>query len=248
MMVMEMATGSPFSREVRPEQVHLKKEAGGIIVDELVQQLFTKGFMNADPHQGNFLIDYDTKTISPIDFGQAEQLKLAKSATEDERSLLGSFLIALNKKNVPEILRLGTQFCSPVPSREVQSAIDARLKLLKAEGRIDFTQFINAFNELGAHFSKRFFGILKGLAVLQKEEYVSEPEFISILTQALVKRKTVDSLDSLPAVFWKVTDGIKKLQGTKRVCPPATSTSSPASSARSTSSSPTSSSSSSHSH
>jgi hypothetical protein len=105
--------------------------------------------------------------------------------SQDERELLAHFFAAFASQNIPRLVAYGSTFCDPEPSVETQHEIELRLKECKQSGALDLIHVINTFQDLNARFTKRSFGILKGIAVLQKEEDVSGDEFKETLSELI---------------------------------------------------------------
>ncbi len=62
---------------------------------------------------------------------------------------------------------------SDLPVQNLKTCIKAALAMEGSE----FIETINCFTREELHFQKKYFGILKGLAVIEKENYVPPKEF-----------------------------------------------------------------------
>lgn len=190
LLFMELADGVPFNKVLDPEN---KKQAGKLIVSHSLQALFQDCFFNADPHQGNFLIDERNHIIYPIDFGQVERMSkttgIKNVFNPDDRYHLATFLMALNSKKTDQIRESGLFLTSVSHPTSVQKEKFKYLinQALQSGQQSALVKIISSFNESGLPLSKKFFGILKGLAILQKEEYVSPSEFSSTLKKEIGK-------------------------------------------------------------
>ena len=194
-MLMEYAENTTALSALPDED---QRKVGEVLVTLTLATLFAKGFINADPHKGNFLVG--GSNIYPIDFGQSEELWCHAGAfVKDDRYLLADFLQALASKNPDTIMARGSKL-STITHLESNQKKDLHRYLTVAKG---FTEAILAFQKAGIPFYKRFFGALKGLAILEKENYVPSETFQQIVAKqimAIKKEKWVPTfLDAIHA-------------------------------------------------
>ena len=184
LLFMEMAENAKTLDKVQNPQ--MKAQAGQALLQLSLKNLFQSGFMNADPHKGNFLIDEEHQTIYPIDFGQAETLTCSESIwSQDDRTRLVAFLNAVQFQSPVLTARWGMVLAG-FPADSPQEVL-LRQELESLGPQWSFQTVLQALAKLNATPQKRFFGILKGLLVLQAEKFVPEAEFNSTLKSEILK-------------------------------------------------------------
>ena len=78
-----------------------KNGMGQAIVTAGIKTFFEEGFMNTDPHAGNYLVDGAAKMIGVIDWGQTEYF------TEEDRYNLTQFLLGVAMQDSAMVLEYG---------------------------------------------------------------------------------------------------------------------------------------------
>jgi predicted unusual protein kinase regulating ubiquinone biosynthesis (AarF/ABC1/UbiB family) len=186
--IMEFANGVSFDRlpEGTSEHRLLKEQAGKAIVVEALSALLSVGFMNSDPHKGNFIVNPVEKVIYPIDFGQSIQLSVKEGEiAKDDRSHLIRFLLSIHSEHKNGILGYGMQMTDQKKLTASQK-VELEKKLAAATTIQDAVQ---SFLLSGLTFERKYFGVLKGLAILQKENYVKDEKTLIDLVQSVASEK-----------------------------------------------------------
>lgn len=160
-----------------------RKQIGRMVVEAASKIRFGLKMGSVDPHAGNFLINAETKTIYPIDFGQSVRL------TSSERYNVAQLLRAFEAKNPHAIANYGLALAETPPAKRSRLAvaisrdIDQELKTHasdnpeKALGAI-----VGIFKSHEAPLDNKIsFGIMKELLYLGKEWSVSSQELTDIL-------------------------------------------------------------------
>ncbi|NUM89633.1 MAG: hypothetical protein HUU37_10545, partial [Bdellovibrionales bacterium] len=192
-LLLEKAEGVTWARA----PAELRKATGAQIVESSLRTLFREGWFDPDRHGGNILVDPKTKTIHPIDFGQAETYSKHPFWKSDDRYVFMRFLQGISEGDEKLVWENGLKMAEPGASVDL-AGLRTRLA-----GALDATKdkpvhdriiaVTNAFVDSGGKFERRFsFGGLKGLMILHGEQYVSSEEFASILKQeaaALIRSK-----------------------------------------------------------
>lgn len=178
-MFLELAQGVSFER-LSPD---IKRKTGGPIAESTLQGLFRYGWFNADSHGGNFLVDEKTKTIAPIDFGQVETfVKRSGPLNVDETYLLSRFFGAIGLGDARGTVAFAARISEnkKVSKKQLELLVAKvaqifRDNLSKSDRIIALVEVLSAN---GLKLPKKYeFGALKGLMVLEKQQYVSSDDF-----------------------------------------------------------------------
>lgn len=163
-----------------------KRGVGRCMVMAGLISLFRAGFMNTDPHGGNYLIDPKGKTIGVIDWGQFEKFNtLASVIHPDDPYNLTQFLWGIADGDVDKVMKYGIRM-----NGNTEEAINdsTRARLARAlNGETDFAGkligTINALFESNVKLSRRFSaGAIVGLMILAREGYVDDRSFKHLLS------------------------------------------------------------------
>jgi len=190
---------------------------GQAIVDSALKALFEEGWLNADPHVGNFLIDPKAKVLYPIDFGQTEVFsKKASKWAADDVYVFAQFLRSLEAKDAQGVLSYGLSM-GEAPHNKL-GMIDKALLLRELEGALGakegmnetLIKVVNLFGSSKRPFQRKFLlGGLKMLQTLAAEGYVS-PDALKAKVAAHVKAAL---LAKAPRAALDVASGTCRLRG-----------------------------------
>lgn len=192
----DLAQGVPFDK-LSPE---LQREVGPHMVKASLAMLFRYGWFDADRHKGNWLIDTKTKTIYALDFGQLERFESEGFWKDDPRLVLVGFLRAVKSRSAKDIVYYASRMTksgstTPMINDSLTKEIEANLKQGIMSDQI--IALLTTLTEAGFQFDRRYsFGALKGLLILYGERYVSDEEFLKILS----REATAVTLWNLPKV------------------------------------------------
>lgn len=160
-----------------------KKRMGPMIVEAGVRAIWDDGWMNADSHSGNFIVDEKSETIYALDFGQEVVFRTAVPWRADDRTHLAEFALGLRLKNTDAILdAVGKLATRPfVPTKQMKEQISAVLESSKDFDK-KIVDIINALGIAGVFLRDEItFGGIKGMMVYAGERYVDSGEFQDIL-------------------------------------------------------------------
>ena len=149
------------------------------IAEATVEGIFLHGWIQMDPHAGNFLVNPATQTIYPLDFGQTIQLDGGWGLISENQILgLGQFLRHLAEGNPSELLGAAQGLSRKSHRQEsAQIAVESFMKLHQADRFTEKTLF-ELFDLLEAHGTPLpthlTLGILKPLATILREGYVTQ--------------------------------------------------------------------------
>jgi len=181
MMFIDMISGGSFDNLPEGRE---KKRAGTASVMSALRGLFRFGFMQTDPHKGNYLFDPDQQTIGLIDWGQYEnfQMNAGRLATDDRYSLT-QFLWGVASADGWKTARFGERMGGNVTYRNgilAKKLSDAMSEHDKFPGRL--VASINVLHGAGIDIPRRFSaGAIVGLMILAGEGYVGENTFKALL-------------------------------------------------------------------
>lgn len=178
-LVMKFAKGAvPFDQLNAAN----KKSVGSYFFKSQMQMIFRHKIINPDFHTGNLLVSPETKVIYPIDWGQSEKIK-------DER--LNDFYQTIKLLNaisggrgaVKEILRLAPELVRKgvIVDQKALSDLKSRLEMAFSSnlstGEL-VQKTVMAFSDSGLPLNDFItLKIIKGLLILQGENYVPPKEF-----------------------------------------------------------------------
>lgn len=189
-MMMELAPSQSFSDLGEADQ-HL---AGEMIVRGSLRMFFQYGYFEPDRHRGNWFFDEEERKIIPIDFGQLTEFELRHHPFRvDERLAVARFFEAVSRERISEIVRSARYLSKNTPTED--QVLDAVHKVGEAFlGSEEGSSFANnshirvvkALLSAGFQVDGRVtFGIIKGLATLQGENYVSPERFKELMTEEI---------------------------------------------------------------
>lgn len=73
-LVMDWIEGENLARALAAADHELASAALGLLVDAFLKQILVDGFLHADPHPGNFLLQVDPLRLGMVDFGACARL------------------------------------------------------------------------------------------------------------------------------------------------------------------------------
>jgi len=100
-LVMDWIEGENLARALAHADHDLASEALRVLVDAFLKQILVDGFMHADPHPGNFLLQTDPLRIGMVDFGACARIsdptrlalrELYRAGTEADFPAIGEAL------------------------------------------------------------------------------------------------------------------------------------------------------------
>ena len=180
LLFMEKAGGTTLNQSPASKA---RQIAARLVLVASFRGLFRHGWFNADGHAGNWLMDKKTRTIYPIDFGQAENFSQSANWFKgDELYHVAQFLRASLSRSKRGITLHGLALSeSQRPTREQLRKLDEAIDEVMARD-IKFEDrtlaLVSAFSESDIKIKRKVsFGALKGLVTLEQEEYVPDLEF-----------------------------------------------------------------------
>lgn len=188
LMVMEFAKGIPFDELKDPE---LKRAVGSYFIQSQLQMIFREGILNPDFHSGNILVDPATRTIAPIDWGQAVRLRQSGIFQSDELYNVVRLFEAIKNNNgasVDQIMSMTSELLKNAEDAAPEKLRDLRRRIERAlqEGEDTSSRIqkvIISFSEADLPL-KEFYTLkaMKGLLVLIGENYVDQDTFVEFFT------------------------------------------------------------------
>jgi predicted unusual protein kinase regulating ubiquinone biosynthesis (AarF/ABC1/UbiB family) len=182
-----------------------RKPVGRAIVDKALDLLLEKGWFDPDRHAGNFIVEItksgkkEIPTVHWIDFGQALDFDASPGWRSDDPFKLVQFLRSIQEGDAASLVKDAAALSD---SKSVTRATrDVALSKLQAErtrlSQLTFAdrlvESMNLLESAGLRIEGKYsVGALKGLLILQRENYVSEAEFIELFAKkakALMLRK-----------------------------------------------------------
>lgn len=216
LLFLEHAKGVSFDRLAKTAQ----SQVGSPIAKSAIMGLFREGWFNADGHARNYLIDENSHTISPIDFGQEVLFDVGGASVADDRYKLANFLAALSTENPEAIRKAGLSLrdasneknpISPNLNHSLEEAIKA-----PGSPTDKIIKIVEAFGDNGVHFKDQFtFGAIKGMMTLHGEQYVDNESLSAVLKDEVQKLLTqkLPVMLSDEASFLKSCGGIMGFLG-----------------------------------
>jgi predicted unusual protein kinase regulating ubiquinone biosynthesis (AarF/ABC1/UbiB family) len=187
-LFMKKANGMTFDK-LSPD---LKEHIGPILVRANLRGLLSYGWIDADRHIRNQLIDVDTKTLHLIDFGQGEKLVTGHFWQNDDRTHLIDLLASIQEKNSKLLVETAVKMSKTSNIKDRDSLIQKISPIFQEQ---DFKKLsltlLETLAENGIVLEDRFsVGAIKGLLTLYSEPYVSHEVFKKILAEeALIAAK-----------------------------------------------------------
>ncbi len=195
LIFMEYAPGIPHENITND---HTRKHTGRMLLRAGVRGLFRHRILNTDPHGGNYLIDENTRTIHPIDFGQEEVYRRAsfirsifgRLQTGDDIYNLSQFLRAVEAQNVDDMVRFGVRLSATGQARD-HAALREELRNLLRRAQSNDERLIgitDAFSRHEVPMEHRFsFGVLKALLIYQRENFAGVDDLHQVLTEEVTR-------------------------------------------------------------
>lgn len=122
-LVMDWIEGENLARALADADPDFASEALRVLVDAFLKQILVDGFLHADPHPGNFLIQRDPLRIGMVDFGACARISettrmalrdLYRAGTEADFRAIGEALHELGfrteKGDVEGLIAFGSLF------------------------------------------------------------------------------------------------------------------------------------------
>lgn len=144
-LVMNWVEGENLGRALREVDHGTAEEVARVLVDSYLKQILVDGFLHADPHPGNFLLQ-DDGTLGFVDFGACAAISedtrhglrdLYRSGLEQDAALAGRALDALGFRTRSGDVSSLVAWVSLFDSNEVDENREAAWSRLMAAARDD---------------------------------------------------------------------------------------------------------------
>ncbi len=183
MAIFQLGHGKKWAELTKAEQ-----ERFGPLTAKVNLRLFLEyGFWEPDRHTGNFLFDTTRNEIALIDWGQMTNFEAKGRFQTDDVTLFANFILAVKVQDWAHLLELVWEMRdteNSISDRAAYNAVVEELKSVMDNNVAFYDKLLGLLNKLGEYGivlkGKFSFSALKGLAVLMKENYVSENDFQSI--------------------------------------------------------------------
>jgi predicted unusual protein kinase regulating ubiquinone biosynthesis (AarF/ABC1/UbiB family) len=144
-LVMDWVDGENLGRALREADHETAEEAARLLVDSYLKQILVDGFLHADPHPGNFLLQ-DGPRLGFVDFGACAKISdatrlglrdLYRSGLEQDPAMAGRALDALGFRTRSGDVSSLVAWVSLFDSSEVDDNREAAWSRLMAAARED---------------------------------------------------------------------------------------------------------------
>lgn len=212
-IIMSKAAGSPIATFNSPEQLKVRLEAlSGFFAVWFAQAITGNGFFHGDPHAGNIFLDmtkdYNSWTITPIDFGACSSLNL------NEQDSVVRFSLGMEWNNVHVICSAIHNLSEGVyDQKHLRSKVVEILAEEKDTSRAESlkqNKIMSLLHELGITMSESFVLFMRGKVFLEQqinhvvnELGLNQADYMFNLIKETIKKSVgLKSLDSYKNAAW----------------------------------------------